>query len=555
MRFPLKCKDHGFSLLELAVVFTIIGFLLLAVYGGRYLIEVSRYDQIMGQFEEIAKAVDAFERRYSALPGDIANMGGSSSSFFSTSPTLINGNGNGIIDCNGAGTTDCDNDGLLEGDGFEDLYFWHHLHLAGLYHVPVTLDGSGAISVPYTAVLDGQSGSVPSGPFDGSRIRVENDSLDGLVFDLSFYNPSSAVNNLAILSPGQLSVLDRRFDDGFPTTGRIRAVSGGTCFAGNAYSTASSTLGCIVRYVYRESSNTQNAVADLTCGSYGLGQERFASNSANFCPVGFHGYSAGFCELGGSWTSAGEEVRFCEPLTCAPGISLGQQRSRSCPKHYVGEIIESCDQSGVFVEVADNCVLDPLLETQSCTEDLRVACPLGQIGNENNGRRVPCTLGTYDLTSVVGTCSDVTCGGGAIGSLTTSSCPANYSAGNVVAACTVHGQSMVTQQFCVPESVSCTTADSVRDLACPAGYAGKFLSGASGLEFEHRQICKNAVGLGLIWMTQYNYCTPVTCGNMPVGSNRIAPSDQQCDSGIGNAFFVCDEDGQWVYNNSNCVTL
>jgi hypothetical protein len=50
------------------------------------------------------------------------------------------------------------------------------------------------------------------------------------------------------------------------------------------------------------------------------------------------------------------------------------------------------------------------------------------------------------------------------------------------------------------------------------------------------------------------FCKPITCDNAPLGSYRIASKENQCPSGLGVAFEICDTTGQWKLNQTNCVS-
>lgn len=551
---PYPHSSRGFSFVELALVFTIIGLLLISVYTGRYLIQVSSYDAIIVQFQQIERAVDDFEKRYDALPGDMANLGGTVDAYFSSESTTINGNGNGIIDCNGGGVDDCDDDGLNEADEYEDLYFWYQLNLTQFYGI----NAPGAvwdINDPYIPIIENQDGTVPPGPIEGSRVTVKHNT-DGLVFDLALYDPESVETDEAILSARQMLVLDERFDDGFPQTGRIRAVQTSGCFnaSTNIYNTTD-TITCIVRYIYKESSNTEENSDDMICDRLFLGYEKIGGTTgASTCPEGFRGNHIAVCEPGGSWTDAANTMELCEPIHCGKDDVLGDTRTIQCPRNYVGEITQTCSTGGVWTETTDDCDIDPALDNQPCTESLQLACPLGQTGSQNGGIVMACTAGTYDIGTITGTCSDITCSGDAIGTTSTSACPANYASGNTTNSCTITGGIMATQNTCIPAVGSCTPEGSTRDLDCPSGYQGKTPTGPLGTELTHRQTCVDVAGGGAAWVTEYNYCTPITCGGMPIGSYMHAPPSQQCETGIGTAIYVCNENGQWTYNDANCTT-
>ena len=65
-------KNHGFTLIEIAIVMVIIGLLLGGVLKGQELIVQARIKNIINDFNGIASAVYSYQERYRAYPGDDA---------------------------------------------------------------------------------------------------------------------------------------------------------------------------------------------------------------------------------------------------------------------------------------------------------------------------------------------------------------------------------------------------------------------------------------------------------------------------------------------------
>lgn len=83
-------KQQGFTLVEIAIVLVIIGLLLGGVLGGQQLIASAKVKSQLQQVKELAAAINTYQDKYGALPGDDANATTNTGV-----NTLTNGNGNG----------------------------------------------------------------------------------------------------------------------------------------------------------------------------------------------------------------------------------------------------------------------------------------------------------------------------------------------------------------------------------------------------------------------------------------------------------------------------
>lgn len=191
-------SQQGFSLIESAIVLVIIGFLIGGVLKGKELIESARLKRVISQLNEYRLATSAFIDKYDALPGDFTQA-----SVF-IGQDLKNGNGNGMVD--GAGL----------GAGSEALHFWSHLVAAGFIGSPgpegqknIGNFGQGA---PATSI--------------GGGFTVEHNpkGLKGLWFILGEKNGDHGDG--ALLTPAQAQNIDKKIDNGYPTSGTVRAMDG-----------------------------------------------------------------------------------------------------------------------------------------------------------------------------------------------------------------------------------------------------------------------------------------------------------------------------------------
>ena len=63
-------RQTGFSLVEIAIVVTIIAFLVSAVLGGQALLRSGETQDLIGMTQDLSAAAQAFKQRYHYLPGD-----------------------------------------------------------------------------------------------------------------------------------------------------------------------------------------------------------------------------------------------------------------------------------------------------------------------------------------------------------------------------------------------------------------------------------------------------------------------------------------------------
>ena len=175
----LPRRQSGFTLIEIAIVLVIIGLLLGGILKGQELITQGRIRNVANDFQSMTAAINLYQDRYRALPGDDAGAKDRWS-------TTDKGDGDGVF--GGAYNTACSSTSATE-----DCLFWHHLRLAGLV---------GGANTDRTQAVNAVQG----------RTGVQNGGL-GLV------GPIVCSNNL----PAKIAqAIDAQFDDGNATTGTVR---------------------------------------------------------------------------------------------------------------------------------------------------------------------------------------------------------------------------------------------------------------------------------------------------------------------------------------------
>ncbi|MFZ3174947.1 MAG: prepilin-type N-terminal cleavage/methylation domain-containing protein [Thiobacillus sp.] len=202
MHYPnFPRRQSGFTLIEIAIVLVIIGLLLGGILKGQELITQGRIRNVANDFQSMTAAINLYQDRYRALPGDDPSA---ATRWTTTGSTTENGNGDGTI---GSGTTGTPAyNSATAGD--ESRLFWQHLRLAGLVG-GATTTGAVGTALPPNAV-SGVTG-------------VQNSAfgISGIVI---------CSNNL----PAKIAqAIDTQFDDGLARTGSVRGATGTTAGTGD----------------------------------------------------------------------------------------------------------------------------------------------------------------------------------------------------------------------------------------------------------------------------------------------------------------------------------
>ena len=173
---------NGFTVIEVAVVLVIIGFIIGLVVKGEALIGHGQMQQLVNQKKEIAEAFRGYHKRFAYYPGDDLNASARISG-------ATNGNGNGLVGV-GAGATTPNFACLVTGTEQCDL--WFELRQAKF------LGGAGFAN--------------PRHVFNGS-VALTNNTVGGITGHwLAFENvPFDVCRDL-----------DRQYDDGVYNTGTIQ---------------------------------------------------------------------------------------------------------------------------------------------------------------------------------------------------------------------------------------------------------------------------------------------------------------------------------------------
>jgi len=185
-----KAAQGGFTLVEIAIVLVIIGLLLGGILKGQEMITQAKIKNVVNDFNGITAAVNSYQDRYRALPGDdiqaatrwTGNVAGSGNG-------QIAGLYNNVLTA--AATT-----------AQESNLFWWHLRQAGF--VAGATSGIAAGQQPNNAV-NGMMG-----------VETGVATTSGLGFVSVIMCSSNLPDKIAIS-------VDTQMDDGAPNAGQVRA--------------------------------------------------------------------------------------------------------------------------------------------------------------------------------------------------------------------------------------------------------------------------------------------------------------------------------------------
>jgi len=216
------CKNNkAFSLVEISLVIIAVGIILSIWFNAIVLIKNVRIKSVIKQIREYNIAVDNFESKYGALPGDI-----NKTVLFGLSEKETNGDLNGNIEDSLGFKKDNDivNNSIKQFSG-EIANFW--LHLSNSEFLPGRFDGK----IGTNAIL---KKSFPSSKL--SKVGIVAFGIQGINY---FQIGLSSNNNVSMrftdfaLRPLEAFVIDKKLDDGFPLTGLVRAVGGDDLLLGH----------------------------------------------------------------------------------------------------------------------------------------------------------------------------------------------------------------------------------------------------------------------------------------------------------------------------------
>ncbi|OGA31998.1 MAG: hypothetical protein A3F75_02515 [Betaproteobacteria bacterium RIFCSPLOWO2_12_FULL_64_23] len=191
----MKAKQTGFTLVEIAIVLVIIGLLLGGILKGQEMITQAKIKNIINDFNGITAAMNSYQDRYRALPGDDVGA--------TRWTGTVAGNGNGILNSAATAVAQYKNlPGAAPAAAEEVNLFWHHLRLAGFVAGATTYPGGG---------------QQPNNSVNGIMGVQTGAGASTLGFSSNIICTTNLPDKIAI-------AIDTQMDDATAATGQVRAV-------------------------------------------------------------------------------------------------------------------------------------------------------------------------------------------------------------------------------------------------------------------------------------------------------------------------------------------
>lgn len=241
--------QKGFTLVELAVVMTIIGLLVSGILKGQQMIENARITSTIAQIKGYDAAVGTFRDSYSAFPGDMPSASSRLPGCNANCDPVAANAGNFIVGSQTWGSTlnfvyqlpgaGMQNPPSTEGD--ETELFWIHLLKANLI-TGVSDDGINAVTRaawgvthPAAKIAGGFVVGYGDGTVAPNSPQPAGTGIAGTILVLSTFphlRPTAGNSGTMPMTPSQAAQIDRKIDDGAPAAGFVQAYGVQTsCFS------------------------------------------------------------------------------------------------------------------------------------------------------------------------------------------------------------------------------------------------------------------------------------------------------------------------------------
>ena len=222
-------EEKGFTLVELAIVMVIIGLLIGGILKGQEMIANAQVTATIAQMKGLDAAASTFRDQYDAFPGDMANA--STRLINCAANPCNNGNGDSIINVNV---------GAAPSLTAESTFFFNQMKAADLIS---GFDGSATLAfgqaLPSASIGGGYTvGHTATGLTGFAGLR------SGAYIVLTG-QPAVIASGNGMPNPSQSARIDRKMDDGQPTTGSVQLdILNVGCVTGTVYNEINNAVSC-----------------------------------------------------------------------------------------------------------------------------------------------------------------------------------------------------------------------------------------------------------------------------------------------------------------------
>lgn len=265
----MTMKKSAFTVIEMAIIMTIIALIIGGIMAGSALIRSSQLQSIVTDQQKYISAIQDFRSKYMALPGD---FGGSVSST-TTGPAALWGSAattaancktttGSRISASIVATCNGDGDGIIDeyndaNYSYEQFRAWEHLNNAGF--TSVTANGLMTATFTKTPGTNLPASRVPNSGWAMTflsqtvaatqAIATSGDTPFKHVLWFGGPSPSGVSTNQTtpVLTALESLALDQKIDDGYANTGKVVAqtnASGTACVSSSQYAALSSGNNC-----------------------------------------------------------------------------------------------------------------------------------------------------------------------------------------------------------------------------------------------------------------------------------------------------------------------
>lgn len=239
----MRQPQQGFTLVELAIVMTIIGLLIGGILKGQELMENARVTATIAQVKSYEAATTTFRDTYAAMPGDMKNAATRVPGCNAVCDLVDAEAGNSIV--GNPGQLDLAQNDIGTEPDKETVLFWTQLGLADLI-AGVTDDIIGG-GTPVWAWGESYPAAKLGGGFHvkhASGTALATVIMENVPSGLHLVLQNSPTEDLdddegvQAMSPARAAQIDRKMDDGQSTSGFVRGYGHNGDFPGTCSTTA-----------------------------------------------------------------------------------------------------------------------------------------------------------------------------------------------------------------------------------------------------------------------------------------------------------------------------